>query len=107
MPALDDTSATSADVRSQSANPPRLIPLTAWPDHHPWPPIGGLRHLVFNADSNGFATAFVRVGTRVLVDEAAFFRAVEAKNRANKAPKALTPRRRGRRRDQGSRGEGA
>ena len=25
----------------------RLIPVTKWNDYHPWPPIGGLRHLIF------------------------------------------------------------
>lgn len=52
---------------------PRLIPLTDWPKHHEWPPIGGLRHLMFHRESNGFATAFVKVGRRVLVNEQAFF----------------------------------
>lgn len=51
----------------------RLIPLTNWPHHHPWPPIGGLRHLVFHADSNGFKSVIRRCGRRVLIDEAAFF----------------------------------
>ena len=52
---------------------PKLIPVTAWPDHHPWPPIGGLRHLIFFAETNGFNEVIRRVGRRVLLDEAAFF----------------------------------
>lgn len=56
---------------------PRLIPLTQWPEYHPWPPLGGLRHLVFNAASNGFDKCIRRVGRRVLIDEAAFFTWVE------------------------------
>lgn len=51
----------------------RLIPVTQWADHHPWPPIGGLRHLVFHADSNGFGYCLVRIGRRVLIDEEKFF----------------------------------
>ena len=51
----------------------RLIPLTSWNNHHEWPPIGGLRHLVFNADKNGFKNVICRVGRRVLIDENAFF----------------------------------
>lgn len=51
----------------------RLIPATEWPHHHPWPPIGGLRHLIFNADSNGFSKVIRRAGRRVLIDEQAFF----------------------------------
>ncbi len=39
---------------SAQHTPPRLIPLTKWNEHHPWPPIGGLRHLVFHEKSNGF-----------------------------------------------------
>ena len=51
----------------------RLIPANDWHKHHPWPPIGGLRHLIFHANSNGFQTAIRRIGRRVLIDEAAFF----------------------------------
>ena len=59
----------------------RLIPLTLWNEYHAWPPVGGLRHLVFHADSNGFDRCIRRVGRRVLIDEAAFFQWVEAQNR--------------------------
>lgn len=58
----------------------RLIPLTEWPKHHPWPPLGGLRHLVFNAATNGFNKVIRRVGRRVLLDEASFFQWVIANN---------------------------
>ena len=57
-----------------------LIPVPDWNDHHSWPPLGGMRHLIFHAATNGFARAFVRVGRRVLVDEAAFFECVAAMN---------------------------
>ena len=56
-----------------SAPPTRLIPLTDWNQHHAWPPIGGLRHLVFFERTNGFHKVVRRVGRRVLIDEAAFF----------------------------------
>jgi len=56
----------------------RFIPVTKWNDHHAWPPIGGLRHLIFFADKNGFKPAFKRVGRRVLVDERKFFEIVKA-----------------------------
>jgi hypothetical protein len=58
----------------------RLIPVPRWNDYHDWPPPGGLRHLIFHAPTNGFASAFKRVGRRVLVDEAEFFRCVDANN---------------------------
>jgi len=51
----------------------KYVPLTSWPNHHPWPPLGGLRHLVFNAKSNGFDAVIRRVGRRILIDEQAFF----------------------------------
>jgi hypothetical protein len=62
-----------------TAAPTRLIPVPDWPKYHAWPPPGGLRHLIFHSDSNGFAAAFVRVGRRVLVDEARFFEAARAR----------------------------
>lgn len=58
--------------------PTRLIPLTSWGQHHAWPPIGGLRHLVFFESTNGFHKVVRRVGRRVLIDEAAFFAWVDS-----------------------------
>ena len=60
---------------SQPAQMPsnRLIPVVKWPECHPWPPIGGLRHLIFNGGTNGFDAVVRRIGRRVLIDEAAFF----------------------------------
>ena len=63
-----------------SETPTRLIPLTDWPKIHPWPKLGGLPHLVFNARENGFDRVIRRVGRRVLIDEAAFFAWVEEQN---------------------------
>ncbi len=51
----------------------QLIPANEWPKHHAWPPIGGLRHLIFNAKTNGFDSVVRRVGRRVLIDQQAFF----------------------------------
>jgi hypothetical protein len=51
----------------------RLIPANDWPKFHSWPPIGGLRHLIFHAERNGFTRVLRRVGRRVLIDETAFF----------------------------------
>lgn len=51
----------------------RLIPVPKWNSHHDWPPPGGLRHLIFHADSNGFRKVIRRIGRRVLIDEVAFF----------------------------------
>ncbi len=56
----------------------RLIPIPEWNKHHSWPPQGGLRHLVFNENTNGFKKAFKRVGRRVLIDERVFFECVDS-----------------------------
>ena len=56
----------------------RLVPASDWNKLHAWPPNGGLRHLIFNANSNGFNVVIRRVGRRVLIDEQAFFSWVES-----------------------------
>jgi hypothetical protein len=58
----------------------RLIPVTKWPEYHPWPSVQGLRWLVFHRKSNGFARAVRKVGGRVLIDEDEFRAWVEARN---------------------------
>jgi len=60
----------------------QLIPVTSWNAHHPWPPIGGLRHLIFFAETNGFNKVVRRIGRRVLIDEAAFFDWVDSQGSA-------------------------
>lgn len=55
----------------------RLIPVTQWSEHHSWPPLGGLRHLIFHKHENGFDRVVRKVGGRVLIDENAFFLWVE------------------------------
>jgi hypothetical protein len=67
---------------SQSTVQTRLIPIPQWNQHHAWPPVGGLRHLSFNAETNGFKTAFKRIGRRIMVDEAEFFACVNRRNGA-------------------------
>lgn len=64
---------SGAKAHAGAAPRGRLIPVTEWNAHHSWPPIGGLRHLIFHADANGFNQVIRRVGRRVLIDEAAFF----------------------------------
>jgi len=65
-------------------NKPRYIPVTVWNEHHDWPPIGGLRNLIFNKNKNGFATVVKKVGKRVLIDEAAFFEWIANQDRGAK-----------------------
>ncbi|MCQ8183729.1 hypothetical protein NP603_21680 [Methylomonas sp. SURF-1] len=47
---------------------------------------GGLRALIFNENSNGLAKAgaVVRLGRKVLIDEAKFFAWVESQNQGGK-----------------------
>jgi len=71
---------TTTEKQPQVSISNRLIPVPDWHKHHAWPPIGGLRHLIFHEKTNGFAAAFKRVGRRVLIDEAAFFAAVDKQN---------------------------
>ncbi|MCU7801942.1 MAG: hypothetical protein KZQ96_02000 [Candidatus Thiodiazotropha sp. (ex Lucinoma borealis)] len=59
---------------------PCPIPVTKWNDHYDWPPIGGLRHIIFNTNTNGFAPAIMRVGRRVLIDPEKFWEVVEEQN---------------------------
>jgi len=59
----------------------RLIPITEWNKHHFWPPLGGLRYLVFHENTNGFSSVIRRVGKRVLISEPAFFEWVEKQNK--------------------------
>ena len=70
---------STARVTEQAAHPEtraqetRLIPVPRWNDFHVWPPIGGLRHLIFHETTNGFSECVVRIGRRVLIDEQKFF----------------------------------
>ena len=59
----------------------RYIPVPNWEKYHDWPRIGGLRHLIFNKHSNGFDKVVIKVGKRVLIDEAAFFDWVASQGR--------------------------
>lgn len=61
----------------------RLIPLTDWSKYHPYPPLGGLRDLVYHAKINGFDKVIRRVNRRILIDEEAWFAWVDEKNSKN------------------------
>ena len=75
---------TTTTTQQQNQPSSRLIPVPEWNQHHSWPPQGGLRHLIFNATTNGFDKAFKRVGRRVLVDEAEFFACIDKQNHGAK-----------------------
>jgi hypothetical protein len=71
-------------VSSRRSIARRLIPASQWNRHHHWPPIGGLRHLIFHAKTNGFEEAFIRCGRRVLVDEERFFEIIQDQQEVNR-----------------------
>ena len=70
----------SADEQTNTPTNSRLIPLTKWNDYYPWPPLGGLRHLVFHSRTNGFSKVVRRIGRTVLLDENAFHAWVREQN---------------------------
>ena len=61
---------------------PTLITVKQFPTKHPAFTTGGLRSLIFNEDSNGLKAsgAIVRIGRKVLIDEAKFFAWIESQN---------------------------
>ena len=61
-------------MKTEQNATPRLIAVPDWPNHHPWPPVGGLRHLIHFAEKNGFEKVLRRIGRRVLIDETEFFK---------------------------------
>ena len=61
------------NTNEEPDTPDRLIPVTKWPEFHPWPPIGELRYLIFHEHTNGFSHCVVRKGRRVLISEKRFF----------------------------------
>lgn len=60
----------------------RIIPAAKWEEYHAWPTTSALRYMIFKANENGLAGAILRIGRRVLIDEAAFFSWVRSKGGA-------------------------
>ena len=63
--------------RDEAAAEPRqtrLIPVSKWNEFHEWPPVGGMRHLIFFRNDNGFAKVLKRPNRTWLIDEKAFFK---------------------------------
>jgi len=56
-----------------------LYTVDGWP--HDYPTTGTLRHLIFNAKTNGFHKVIRRIGRRVLLNEKAFFDWVDEQNK--------------------------
>ena len=54
--------------------------VTQFPTKHPAFTVGGLRFQIFNADKNGLGAsgAIVRMGRKILIDEAKYFAWIES-----------------------------
>lgn len=58
-----------------------LIPLSKWNDYFEYPTVGSLRQLVFYEHENGFGKVIRRIGKRIYIKTADFFKWVEETNR--------------------------
>jgi len=58
----------------------RLILVTDWNKYFDYPTLGGLRALIFNADTNGFNKVIRRIQSRVLINVEAYFKWVDEIN---------------------------
>lgn len=66
--------------------PTRLLTINNFAEEHKsFATRGGLRHIVFHSQKNGFKTAIKRIGSRVLIDENEFFKCVNEINEATHA----------------------
>jgi hypothetical protein len=63
---------------------PTLSTVNQFAEKHPAFTTGGLRAWIFNENTNGLAVsgAIVRIGRKVLIDEAKFFDWVQSQNKA-------------------------
>jgi hypothetical protein len=62
---------------------PNLLTVVQFSQKHPAFPIGGLRYRIFHERTNGLAEsgAIIRIGRKVLIDEAKFFDWVVLENK--------------------------
>ena len=65
-------SATRTEPNSGS-EVPCLLTVRQFCERHEWATTGGLRHLLFHRETNGFDRCVVRLGRKILLDEAAVF----------------------------------
>ena len=65
---------------------PVLSSVNIFSEKHAAFPKGGIRSLIFNENTNGLGKsgAIVRIGRKVLIDEAKFFAWVESQNQGGK-----------------------
>ncbi|MBW8036495.1 MAG: hypothetical protein FVQ79_12940 [Planctomycetes bacterium] len=66
---------------------PRLIPVAKWDQYHPWPSPQSIRnrlHAAKGGKDPEFLECIVKVGGRVLIDEAKFFNWIELTSETNR-----------------------
>ena len=59
----------------------QLLTVNQFVEKHQFATFGGLRHLIFYSDTNGFSKVIKRIGRRILLDESAFFEWIEENNK--------------------------
>lgn len=69
----------SVEGIAEDSKQTRFIPVSKWNEFHEWPPVGGMRHLIFFRNENGFAKVLKRPNRTWLIDEKAFFKWVSEK----------------------------
>lgn len=79
--AINNSLLTKESISKDVQPKERLIPVSKWNNYYDYPPIGGLRSLIFNAKNNGFNKVIRRIGRRVLINENKFFEWVEETNK--------------------------
>ena len=70
------TNTVTAEPLSPST--PRLYTVRDFCARHGWASMGGIRALIFNAETNGFCRCIRRIGRRVLLDEGQVFAWIES-----------------------------
>jgi hypothetical protein len=88
MQASETTQAIYAAYPASLTQPRTLLTVRQFADKHPAFPQGSIRNLIFLAESrntskgtiagNGLDIALVRIGRKVLIDEARFFNWIDA-----------------------------
>lgn len=72
------TTTLTAPPAPQEAAPTQLFTVKQFCERHPWATDGGIRHLIFNRATNGFADCIKRIGRRILLDEGKVLEWVDA-----------------------------
>lgn len=68
-------------MTKENTNHTQLLTVNQFVEKHQFATFGGLRHLIFYSNTNGFSKVIKRIGRRILLDENAFFSWVEEQNK--------------------------